>query len=176
MSTIKTLLGKTPKLGEGTLVADGARVIGDVEIGDNSTIWFNAVLRGDVGPIRIGSETNIQDGTVVHGTFKKHFAVIGNRVTIGHLCMLHGCTIGDRCLIGMGAILMDNVKIGSRNIVGAGSLVTENADFSDEGWLILGRPAKQVRKLTPEELAFLDKSADNYLHYKTWYEEEEGNA
>lgn len=171
---IKPLLGKTPSVGEGTYVAEGSHLIGDIQIGKNCSIWYNVVLRGDVGPIRVGDETNIQDGTVVHGTFKKHFAVIGNRVTIGHLCMLHGCTIGDKVLIGMGSILMDNVKIGSRNIVGAGSLVTEHSDFSDEGWLILGRPAKQVRKLKEEELAFLDKSADNYLLYKTWYEDPTG--
>jgi carbonic anhydrase/acetyltransferase-like protein (isoleucine patch superfamily) len=171
---IRKLNGHTPKIGSGTFLAEGAHVIGDVEIGKNCSIWYNTVLRGDVGPIRVGDETNIQDGTVVHGTFKKHFAVIGSRVTIGHLCMLHGCTIGDECLIGMGAILMDNVKIGPRNIVGAGSLVTEHSDFSDEGWLILGRPAKQVRRLKPEETAFLSKSADNYLMYKTWYETDEG--
>lgn len=164
------LNGHTPKIGVDTFLADGCRVVGDVEIGKNSSIWFNVVLRGDVGPIRVGDESNIQDGSVVHGTFKKAFAVIGNRVTIGHSVVLHGCRIDDRCLIGMGSILMDDVHIGPRNIVGAGSLVTEGAKFLEEGWLILGRPARAVRKLKPEELAFLDKSADNYLHYKTWYE------
>lgn len=172
---IRKLNGHTPKVGEGTFLAEGAHIIGDVEIGQNASIWYNTVLRGDVGPIRVGDETNIQDGTVVHGTFKKHFATIGKRVTIGHLCMLHGCTIGDECLIGMGTIIMDNAKIGPRNIVGAGSLVTEHADFSDEGWLILGRPAKQVRRLKPEETAFLSKSADNYLMYKQWYETDDAS-
>jgi len=170
---IRKLLGHTPKVGAGTFLAEGAHLIGDVEVGRDCSIWYNTVLRGDVGPIRVGDETNIQDGTVVHGTFQKHFAVIGKRVTIGHLCMLHGCTIGDECLIGMGTIIMDNAKIGPRNIVGAGSLVTEHADFSDEGWLILGRPAKQVRRLKPEETAFLSKSANNYLMYKKWYETDE---
>ena len=169
---IRPLLGHTPKIGEGTFIADGSHIIGDVTIGKNSSVWYNVVLRADVGPITIGDETNIQDGTVVHGTFKKHFATIGNRVTIGHTVTLHGCTIQDCCLIGMGSIIMDNAHIGPRNIVGAGSLVTENAQFLEEGWLILGRPAKAVRRLKPEELAFLDKSADNYLLYKTWYEEE----
>lgn len=168
---ILPLLGHTPKIGEGTYLAEGSKIIGDVTIGTNCSIWFNTVLRGDVGPIRIGNETNIQDGTVIHGTFKKAFAVIGNRVTVGHSVVLHGCRIDDLCLIGMGTIIMDNAHIGSRNIVGAGSLVTENSRFSDDGWLILGRPAKAVRRLTSEELAFLDKSADNYLLYKSWYQQ-----
>jgi gamma-carbonic anhydrase len=167
---ILPLLGHTPEIGDGTYLAEGARIIGDVKIGRHSSIWFNTVLRGDVGPIRIGDETNIQDGSVIHGTYKKAFATIGNRVTVGHSVVLHGCEIGDLCLIGMGSIIMDNAKIGPRNIVGAGSLVTENAKFLEEGWLIMGRPAKAVRPLKPEEIAFLDKSADNYLLYKSWYQ------
>jgi gamma-carbonic anhydrase len=167
---ILPLLGHTPKIGEGTYLAEGAKVIGDVKIGRNSSIWFHSVLRGDVGPIVIGDESNIQDGSVIHGTYQKAFATIGHRVTVGHAVVLHGCRIGDLCLIGMGSIIMDNVEIGARNIVGAGSLVTENAKFLEEGWLIMGRPAKAVRKLKPEELAFLDKSADNYLLYKSWYQ------
>lgn len=169
---MRTLLGKTPQIGEGSFIAETASVIGDVTIGKNSSVWYNTVLRGDVGPIKIGDETNIQDGTVIHDTHKKAFATIGNRVTIGHLCMLHGCTIGDLCLIGMGSIIMDNATIPSRSIVGAGSLVTEGFTHTEEGWLILGRPAKAVRKLKPEEMQFLDKSADNYLLYKTWYEDD----
>ena len=168
---IRALLGKTPQIGAGSFIAETASVIGDVTIGKNSSIWYNTVLRGDVGPIVIGDETNIQDGTVIHDTYKKAHASIGKRVTVGHLCMLHGCSIGDLCLIGMGSIIMDGAKIPSRSIVGAGSLVTEGFEHAEEGWLIFGRPAKAVRKLKPEELAFLDKSADNYLLYKTWYEE-----
>lgn len=169
---IRSLLGHTPQLGEGTFLAEGAHLIGDVVLGRDCSVWYNTTLRGDVGPIRIGNETNIQDGTVIHGTFKKAFATIGNRVTIGHTVVLHGCRIDDLCLIGMGSIIMDNVHIGARNIVGAGSLVTEESKFLEEGWLILGRPAKAVRRLKPEELAFLDKSADNYLLYKSWYKDE----
>mgnify|MGYP001128804766 FL=1 len=176
---ILSLLGKTPQIGEGAYLAQGpdgrlaCTLIGDVTIGKNCSIWFNAVLRGDVGPITIGDETNIQDGTVIHGTYKKAYASIGNRVTVGHAAVLHGCRIDDLCLIGMGSIIMDNAHIGPRNIVGAGSLVTENSKFLEEGWLILGRPAKPVRKLTPEELAFLEKSANNYLEYKSWYQKGE---
>lgn len=171
--SIIPLLGHTPQIGLNSYLADGARLIGDVVIGQNCSIWFNTVLRGDVGPIRIGDETNIQDGTVIHGTYNKAFATVGKRVTIGHSVVLHGCQIGDLCLIGMGSIVMDNAKIGPRNIVGAGSLVTENSEFLEEGWLILGRPAKAVRRLKPEELEFLGKSADNYLLYKSWYEKGE---
>lgn len=163
------LLGHTPKTGEGTFVAPSAALIGEVSVGKDCSIWFSSVLRGDVGPIVIGDETNIQDGSVIHGTYKKAFATIGRRVTIGHMVMLHGCQIGDLCLIGMGTTIMDGARIPSRTIVGAGSLVTEGFSFDEEGWLILGRPAKAKRKLTPEELAFLDQSADNYLRYKDWY-------
>jgi carbonic anhydrase/acetyltransferase-like protein (isoleucine patch superfamily) len=163
------LLGYTPEIGSGTFVAPSAALIGDVKVGKDCSIWFSSVLRGDVGPIVIGDETNIQDGSVIHGTYKKAFATIGRRVTIGHMVMLHGCQIGDLCLIGMGSTIMDGARIPARSIVGAGSLVTEGFNFEEEGWLILGRPAKAKRKLTPEELAFLNQSADNYLRYKDWY-------
>jgi carbonic anhydrase/acetyltransferase-like protein (isoleucine patch superfamily) len=167
---ILPLLGCTPKTGVGTFLAETSQIIGEVTIGRNSSIWFNTVLRGDVGPITIGDETNIQDGTIIHGTYKKAFARLGNRVTVGHSVILHGCRIDDLCLIGMGSIVMDNAHIGARNIVGAGSLVTEEAKFLNEGWLILGRPAKAVRRLRAEELAFLEQSANNYLNYKSWYQ------
>lgn len=162
------LKGNTPEIGEGSFVAPSADIIGEVKIGKGCSIWFNTTLRGDVMPIVIGDETNIQDNTVIHGTYKKCGAVIGNRVTVGHSVILHGCTIGDKVLVGMGAIIMDQAKIPSRSIVGAGSLVTENAEFP-EGHLILGRPAKAVRPLNEKELAFLDKSADNYIEYMSWY-------
>jgi carbonic anhydrase/acetyltransferase-like protein (isoleucine patch superfamily) len=168
MKSIVTAREKTPILGKDVFIADGAKIIGDVTIGDQSSIWYNSVIRGDVMPIRIGCKTNIQDGAVVHGTLGKAAASIGNEVTIGHLAILHGCDIGDQCLIGMGAIVMDNVKIPNRCIVGAGSLVTEGSVFEEES-LILGRPAKAVRKLKKEELEFLPKSAENYIMYTSWY-------
>lgn len=151
-------------------MAPNASIVGDVKVGKNCSIWFSTVIRGDVGPIVIGDESNIQDGTVLHGSYGKAFATIGRRVTVGHAVILHGCTIGDLCLIGMGSLIMDNAVIPARSIIGAGSLITENAKFEEEGWLILGRPAKAVRRLKPEELAFLEKSADNYLKYKDWYQ------
>lgn len=158
-----------PKVGKGTFVAPTATLIGDVEIGENCSIWFNTVVRGDVMPIRIGDETNIQDGTVIHGTYKKCGTTIGRRVTVGHGVILHGCEIGDRVLIGMGAIIMDKAKISNDSFVAAGALVTEDKEFPSKV-LIVGRPAVVKRELTQEELAFLNKSADNYLFYKKWYE------
>jgi len=168
---ILPLKGKTPQIGEQTYVAPSADIIGDVTIGKNSSIWFHTTLRGDVMPIVIGSETNIQDNTVIHGTYKKCGAVIGNKVTVGHSVVLHGCKIGDLVLIGMGTIIMDQAEIPSRSIVAAGSLVTEDSKFP-EGHLILGRPAKAVRPLNEKELAFLPKSAQNYMDYMEWYTKE----
>jgi len=165
---ILALNGKSPQIGADTFVASSADIIGDVKIGRNSSVWYNVTIRGDVMPIVIGDESNIQDGTVIHGTYNKCGAVIGNQVTIGHTVVLHGCEIGDLVLVGMGSIIMDQAKIPSRSIVGAGSLVTENSSFP-EGHLILGRPAKAVRPLNERELAFLPQSAKNYIEYKSWY-------
>jgi gamma-carbonic anhydrase len=168
---IKALRGKTPKIDKSCFVAENTAIIGDVEIKEKSSIWFNVVVRGDVNSIRIGKESNIQDGSVIHGTYEKFGTTIGNRVTIGHLVMLHGCSIGDGCLIGMGSIVMDGAKIGAQSLVGAGSLVTEGSIFPPRS-LILSRPAKFKRELTAEELENLELSADNYLHYSTWYQDE----
>lgn len=163
--------GLTPQIEENVFIADGARIIGDVKIGKGSSIWYNTTLRGDVMPISIGNETNIQDGSVLHGTYGKYACVVGHRVTIGHSVILHGCKIGDRSLIGMGSIVMDGAEIGEKSVVGAGSLVTEGKKFPP-GSLIVGRPASVKRPLNSEELQFLEQSADNYLLYKTWYNEE----
>jgi gamma-carbonic anhydrase len=168
---ILPLKGIHPQIGEHTYVAPSADIIGDVKIGKNSSIWFNTTLRGDVMPIVIGDETNVQDNTVIHGTFKKCGAVIGNKVTVGHSVVLHGCKVGDLVLIGMGTIIMDQAEIPSKSIVAAGSLVTEDSKFP-EGHLILGRPAKAVRPLNEKELAFLSKSAQNYMDYMEWYTKE----
>ena len=169
MSIIRSARGFTPKIPPSVFIAESANIIGNVEIGENSSIWYQTVLRGDVMPIKIGSSTNIQDGSIIHGTYEKFGTTIGNEVTIGHQVVLHGTTVSDRCLIGMGSILMDGSFIGKNNIVAAGSLVTEGFRHEDEGWLIIGRPAKALRKLKPEELNFLKQSADNYRLYTTWY-------
>ncbi len=162
--------GIHPRLHPTVWVAPTATVIGDVEIGEKSSIWFNTVIRGDVFKMIIGREVNIQDSCVLHGTFGKCGVTIGNRVTVGHQVILHGCEIGEGSLIGMGAVIMDKALIGKNSLVGAGSLVTEGSIF-EEGTLIFGRPAKAQRKLKSEELAKLQKSADNYLLYTTWYQD-----
>lgn len=169
MAILKTVRGKTPKIGNNVFLAENAVIIGDVTIGDNCSIWYNVTIRGDVAPISIGNETNIQDGSVIHGTFNKAAASIGNRVTVGHGVILHGCQIGDKVLIGMGALVMDNAKVSDKVFIGAGSLVPENFKC-ESGQLYLGRPAAAKRNLKDSELSFLDQSADNYLLYKTWYE------
>ncbi len=162
--------GMSPVVGENVFIADNARLISDVEVGDNSSIWYNVVLRGDVMPIRVGKEVNIQDGSVVHGTYGKFGTTLHDRVTIGHLVMLHGCEIGRCTLVGMGSIVMDGVKVGEHCLIGAGSLVTEGTVIPPRS-LVVGRPAKVKRALTDAEVVLLEKSADNYLLYKTWYED-----
>ncbi|MGE0632934.1 MAG: gamma carbonic anhydrase family protein [Pseudobdellovibrionaceae bacterium] len=160
--------GFEPKIANDAYIAPNAAIIGDVEIGEKSSVWFGVTIRGDVMPIRIGKETNIQDNSVIHGTYGKCGATLHDRVTIGHGVILHGCEVEYGCLIGMGSILMDGSHIGARSIVGAGSLVTEGSRFPANS-LILGRPAKVVRSLKPEEIDLLEKSADNYLQYMSWY-------
>ncbi len=169
MSSLVKARGLSPQVGQDVFIADNSRIIGDTAIGDRSSVWFNVTIRGDVMPIRIGKEVNIQDGSVLHGTYGKYGCTLEDRVTIGHQVTLHGCTIGACSLIGMGSIVMDNAKIGSHSLVGAGSLVTENSHFPPRS-LILGRPAQVKRELTQEEVELLEKSADNYLQYKKWYE------
>lgn len=170
MNSIISVRGVTPKLGKDCFIAPGAVVIGDVVMGDNCSVWFNVTLRGDVMPLRIGNEVNIQDGSVLHGTQNKVGVNIGHRVTVGHNVTLHGCDIGNECLIGMGSLIMDGAKIGNKCVIGAGSLLTEGTKIPD-GVLVLGRPGKVVRELKAEEIAFLSQSADNYLKYKSWYTE-----
>lgn len=160
--------GVSPIIGEDVFIADNARIISDVEVGDRSSIWYNVVIRGDVMPIRIGKEVNVQDGSVIHGTYGKWGTTLHDRVTIGHLVMLHGCEIGRGTLVGMGSIVMDGVQVGEHCLIGAGSLVTEGTKIPPRS-LVVGRPAKVKRPLTDEEVELLEKSADNYLLYKTWY-------
>jgi len=167
-SNVMSVRGLTPKIHESAFIFPNATIIGDVEIGEKSSIWSNVTIRGDVFAVKIGKETNVQDGTVIHGTYKECGTVLHDRVTIGHLVMLHGCEIGRGTLVGMGSIVMDKVKIGENCLVGAGSLVTEGSVFPPRS-LILGRPAKVKRELTAEEVALLEQSADNYLLYSSWY-------
>jgi carbonic anhydrase/acetyltransferase-like protein (isoleucine patch superfamily) len=159
---------RMPKLHETVFVADGAKIIGDVEIGEHCGIWFNAVLRGDVNFIRIGSRTNIQDNSVLHVTSKTAPLNIGSNITIGHNAVLHGCTIEDFCLIGMGAIVMDRAYIHRHSMVAAGAIVLEGFDVP-EGMLVAGIPAKVKRALTEEEMQFIRQAAVNYVDYVQAY-------
>lgn len=166
-----TFKNHTPKVGKNVLICDGAKVIGQVSLGDNVSIWYNCVLRGDVNSISIGENTNVQDLTTIHVWHKdaqnpQGFpVVIGKNVTIGHNCIIHACKIADNCLIGMGAIVMDNVEIGNNSIVGAGAVVTKGKKFPPNS-LILGSPAKFVRELKQEEIEEIANSATRYVGFK----------
>jgi carbonic anhydrase/acetyltransferase-like protein (isoleucine patch superfamily) len=154
----------TPDISDSAWVADNAQVIGDVHMAADSSVWFSSVVRGDTATIQIGEGTNIQDGSVLHADVGIPLT-IGKHVTVGHMVQLHGCTIGDESLIGIGAIVLNGAKIGNNCLVGAGSLVTEGKEFPD-GSMILGSPAKVVRQLMPEQIEGLRRSAQHYVNNK----------
>jgi carbonic anhydrase/acetyltransferase-like protein (isoleucine patch superfamily) len=158
---IYELDGIAPELAESAWVADNAQVMGRVTLGEDSSVWFGTTVRGDTEFISIGKGSNVQDGSVLHADAGMPL-VIGERVTVGHQVMLHGCTIGDESLIGIGAVVLNGVKIGKNCLVGAGSLVTEGKEFPD-GSMILGSPARVVRSLTPEQIEGLRQSAHHYI-------------
>lgn len=165
----------TPQIGKNVFIAKSADIIGDVKIGDDSSVWFKAVIRGDVHKIQIGKRTSIQDGTVVHVTHYKfddksggYPTIIGDDVTVGHGVILHGCIIANACLIGMGAVILDGANIGEESIVGAGSLVTQGKSFPARS-LIIGSPARAVRTLKDEEVKELYASAARYVKFKDEY-------
>lgn len=175
MAYIKEVRGHTPSIGEGTFVADTAVIVGDVTIGRDSSIWFNAVLRGDVNTITIGDRTNIQDGTVIHtlydGSPHPSQTHIGNDVSVGHNAIIHGGIIGDNCLIGMGAIILDNAEVPSGCIIAAGALVLSNAKLEPDS-LYAGIPARKIRTVTPEQREqIIKRTAHDYRMYASWYEE-----
>lgn len=165
---IKPYKGIHPKIHPTVFVVETAVIIGDVEIGEYSSIWFNAVVRGDVHYIRIGDRTNIQDLCMLHVTKETHPLILGSDITVGHSVTLHGCTIKDRCLIGMGATILDGAVVGEDCIIGAGALVTEGAVIPP-GTLAVGMPAKPKRDLTEKELARIRQSAQNYIDYARTY-------
>lgn len=165
---IRTFQGIRPTIAESAFIEETAVVIGDVVIGEDSSVWFNAVIRGDVHYIRIGKRTNIQDLSVIHVTHDTHPTILGDDVTVGHHVVLHGCTIHDRVLVGMGSIIMDGALIGEDCLVGAGALVTEGTIVPPKS-LILGVPAKVKRALTEAESAWLRESAQNYVRYARRY-------
>jgi carbonic anhydrase/acetyltransferase-like protein (isoleucine patch superfamily) len=173
---IRTFEQHTPRIHPSAFIDDTAVVIGDVEIGEDSSVWPLCVVRGDVQSIRIGARTSVQDGTIIHVTHDSHFCPggqatrIGNDVTVGHKVILHACTVEDYCLIGMGAIVMDKAVIGRQVIVGAGSVVPSGKEL-ESGFSYVGSPIKQIRRLNPRELEFLAYSAQNYRRLKNRYEE-----
>ena len=173
MATIITLNGVSPKMGDNCFIAPNATIAGDVVMGNDCSIWFNAVLRGDVNSIVLGNKVNIQDGAVVHCTYKKAKTVIGNCVSVGHNAIVHGCTLEDNVLIGMGAIVMDNVKVGINSIIAAGSVVLENT-IVERGCIYAGVPAKKVKMISEEMISGeINRIADNYVMYSGWYKEVE---
>lgn len=170
MAIVKTVRGFTPKMGEKCFLAENATIVGDVEMGDECSVWFQAVVRGDVNSIRMGNKVNVQDGAVIHCTYQRTKTTIGNNVSIGHRALVHGCTVGDNVLIGMGAIVMDNAVVEPNCLIAAGAVVLENAHL-ESGWIYAGVPAKPVKKLSKD--AFDDnvqRIADAYVMYSSWYE------
>lgn len=156
------LEGVAPQIAESAWIADSAQVMGDVQLGADASVWFGTVVRGDTAHITIGEGTNVQDASVLHADEGMPLT-IGRHVTVGHQVMLHGCTIGDESLIGIGAIVLNGAKIGKNCLVGAGALVTEGKEFPD-GSMIIGSPARMVRQLTPEQIEGLRRSAQHYIH------------
>jgi len=173
MALIKTLNGIRPKIGKNCFLAETVTVIGDVEIGDDCSLWYGAILRGDVHYIKIGNKVNIQDGVVIHCTYKKSPVNIGNNVSIAHNATVHGCTIKDNVLIGMNAVILDDVVIESNTIIAAGSVVTKGT-VVEGGSIYAGIPAKKIKDISPELLkGEIQRIADNYLMYASWYKQED---
>jgi carbonic anhydrase/acetyltransferase-like protein (isoleucine patch superfamily) len=169
MALVLKLRGKTPQIGEECFLAPNCTLIGDVTLGDHSSIWFNTVVRGDVHFIKIGHHTNIQDNATIHCSYQKAPTIIGNHVSVGHNAVIHGCTLEDNVLIGMGAIVMDNAVVESGAIVAAGAVVLENT-IVEAGWIYAGTPAKKV-KFTGDKSEMIERIATNYSKYASWYEE-----
>ena len=171
MALIKPVNGKSPIFGDNCYLAENATIVGDVVTGDNCSIWYNAVLRGDVNYIKLGNKVNVQDGAVIHCTYKKYPTNIGNNVSIGHNAIVHGCTIHDNVLIGMGAIVMDNCIVESNTIIAAGSVVTQNTHI-ESGTIYAGIPAKKIKDISQELTSGeINRIADNYVMYSSWFKE-----
>lgn len=171
MPLILPVEGVFPKFGDNCFIAPNATIVGDVVTGNECSFWFNAVIRGDVNSIRMGNKVNVQDGAVIHCTFQKTKAIIGNNVSIGHNAIVHGCTVHDDVLIGMGAIVMDNAVIGSNSIIAAGAVVLEGT-VVEEGSIYAGVPAKKVKNISTELInGEINRIANNYVRYSAWFKE-----
>ena len=171
MPVIKPINGKHPQISEDCFVAENATIVGEVSIGKQCSIWFNAVLRGDVHFIKLGNKVNVQDGAVIHATYQKSPTTIGNNVSIGHNAIVPGCTIKDNVLIGMGSIVMDDCVIKSNSIIAAGAVVTKNT-LVESGSIYAGTPAKKIKDISPELVSGeINRIADNYVKYSSWFKE-----
>ncbi|WP_445452967.1 gamma carbonic anhydrase family protein [Flavobacterium sp. 25HG05S-40] len=169
---IKAVNGKSPLIPEDCYVAENATIVGDVTLGASCSVWFNAVIRGDVHYIKIGNKVNIQDGAIIHCTYQKHPTEIGNNVSIGHNAIVHGCKIHDNVLIGMGAIVMDNCVVESNSIVAAGAVVTQNTVI-ESGTIYAGVPAKKVKNIDQSDFAGeIERISNNYVMYSSWFKDE----
>lgn len=162
--------GVMPSVGQDCFLAPNATLTGDVQLGDRCSVWFQAVIRGDVHSIRIGEQTNIQDGAIIHATYQKASTQIGARVSIGHQAMIHGCTLHDHVLVGMGAIILDHAVVESYCLIAAGSVVLEGT-VCESGHLYAGVPARKIKPLTDEQKALIDRTADHYVAYASWYDQ-----
>ena len=172
MAHILHVEGIYPSLGKNNRIAPNATIVGDVTSGDDCSFWFNAVIRGDVNSIILGNKVNVQDGAVIHCTYQKTKTIIGNNVSIGHRAIIHGCTIEDNVLVGMGAIIMDNAKIGSNTIIAAGAVVLEGT-IVESGSIYAGVPAKKVKNISQEKIeGEINRIANNYHKYAGWFEEQ----
>ena len=166
---LKTINGKTPQIGKDCFIAENATIVGEVSMGDNCSIWFNAVLRGDVHFIKIGNKVNVQDGAIVHCTYQKSPTTIGNNVSIGHNAIVHGCTVHDNVLIGMGSIIMDDCIVESNSIIAAGAVLTKGTHVP-KGSVFAGMPAKKIKDISPAlSSGEIDRIADNYVKYSSWF-------
>ncbi|WP_047419006.1 gamma carbonic anhydrase family protein [Cellulophaga sp. Hel_I_12] len=166
---IKTINGKTPEIGEDCFIAENAVIVGEVSMGKQCSIWYNAVLRGDVHFIKMGDKVNVQDGAVIHATYKKSPTTIGNNVSIGHNAIVHGCTIKNNVLIGMGSIIMDDCVIESNSIIAAGAVVTKGTHVAS-GSIYAGMPAKKIKDISPElSKGEIDRIAESYVMYSGWF-------
>ena len=166
---IKSVRGFTPQYGKNCFFAENATLIGDLTMGDDCSVWYQAVVRGDVNSITMGDRVNVQDGAVIHGTFEKSATTIGNDVSIGHNAIVHGCTIKDRVLVGMGSIIMDDSVVGSNSIIAAGSVLPKNT-IVPEGSIFAGVPAKKIKEVSPElQKGEIERIAANYIHYASWF-------
>jgi carbonic anhydrase/acetyltransferase-like protein (isoleucine patch superfamily) len=168
MPVILPVNGIAPTIDPSCFIAENATIVGDVLLEEKCSVWFTAVIRGDVNSIRIGSKSNIQDGAVIHCTYEKAATTIGKNVSIGHRAIVHGCTVNDNALIGMGAIVMDHAVVNENCIIAAGAVVLENA-ICEPGCIYAGIPAKKVKELSPQQIANLQKTAENYVMYSGWF-------